>query len=364
MSTDAVLRLRLAVLALFFCLNVALTSVAVWNVTLAETAGMSGVQQIDAYIIFIGGCGVTFAFSTFDSVFLSGGVIGLSEWIGRLLAWIAFHPACLQKVWFECAWVGIFCVLEFAAAVVFTVKGTSMCRSSSGIAPVGRGGCPSRHVLLGLLWVIFGILFLYIMTLCGWAIRSYNRGHRGGFWQCAVINYRWHPSSSSTKLTPSPRMSHFRRPDPIVTRESRATPAELFPHRDGLSPAYQIEHYHPPSRSHVNSLRESIASLPAPSKSKKSSFNSSLYSDWIRSSFASQAHRPQQHTAYYYQPNEPPSPPPDQDRPRTPTVSSRPLLPQRRSLRPSVFDTSPSPFNHNGRREVRIQPLPRLTPNR
>ncbi|TFK54985.1 hypothetical protein OE88DRAFT_1653581 [Heliocybe sulcata] len=234
------LYLRALVFGLFIVCNAIICSVGVWHFSLAQMISYN--PPVDIYLIFLGALGLLFIFSVI--------------WIDMVR-----KTAVTSRVWFECAWTGVFWVMELAgtAALTASVPTTIMC--SSNAALVAPQACTSTKVLLAFTWLIMIIMLVYAVTLTMLAV--VHQKQNTDVWHTGVRAFCWFgshenlesPTVSSTRpgrsdaaaLQPQPR--HI--PPPIFTRFSlqaaEKNPAmNVLPGRTSPPPSHAY-----PARQHM-----------------------------------------------------------------------------------------------------------------
>ncbi|GJE95203.1 hypothetical protein PsYK624_113840 [Phanerochaete sordida] len=180
------------VLFVFFVIcNAIICSVAVWNHGLPEVTGHD--FQIDAYLIFLGALGVVFIIPTV--------AIDLFR-----------RHAVPSRVWFECLWVGIFCLMELAGAAALTANQSNMsCSSAANTMDV----CTSSLVMLAFGWLITVMLLVYLLALTLSAILHHDDGVP--VWQTSVRFFPWFATRASLASAPASPTRQWKKPLQLST---------------------------------------------------------------------------------------------------------------------------------------------------
>ncbi|KAI0363479.1 hypothetical protein BV20DRAFT_958176 [Pilatotrama ljubarskyi] len=139
---------RYSSFGLFILCNAIVCCVSVWNLALAQEIGWN--PMIDAYMIAISALGILFIFPVMCIDLLRKNSI-----VGR--------------VWFECVWVGVFCLLQLGgAAAISAILPNLLC--SSAASSLLSSSCTSTKVLLAFAWVGAVNLLAYFVILMVTAI--------------------------------------------------------------------------------------------------------------------------------------------------------------------------------------------------
>jgi hypothetical protein len=245
-----VLPCRYALFAAFVICNAITCSVAVWNLSLAQTGGQN--MGVDAFIILVGAVALIFIFSIIIlEVILKNTVVG--------------------RVWFESAWVGFFFVLEFCASISLAAIGPGvMCTVK--MMEIDTGSCVSTRVLLVFDWICTLLLLGYLILLT--ASAHMNQKENPQVWHCSVrqvfsVDTRIYRAGLVSPTLPS----FVKKPPPsIVAPQPRHPPSQAI--NTGLSPDYGIEYFRPqterpippvpaapPPQHQVQNTREATATL-------------------------------------------------------------------------------------------------------
>ncbi|TFK76549.1 hypothetical protein BDN72DRAFT_755999 [Pluteus cervinus] len=324
--------LRYLVFAIFIICNAIIASVSVWNFSLSKAVQQE--LQVDTYLTVVGASGLLFVFLC---IFLE----------------LAGKNSILGRVWFECAWVGVYWMLELAGAAALSAIGPKVL---CGVELFVADGCSSTQVLLAFCWICTITLMGYFLLLLVTSILYQKQDPT--IWQCEVQQFPWsNPRCLLASTPPSPSFpksqNEAKRPSAIVApKPRRVAPPELYAYRSGLSPEYEIEHYRPPSTFAQPVRPEPVA---FPTRTQMASIQQSpaaFYPQYMQSALNAQL--PQMQT----QPQETrrsSTPPPLGSWPRadimsqpTRTRSSRAALPAAQSAT-GTSPTSPSSFSRSSR---------------
>ncbi|TBU65666.1 hypothetical protein BD310DRAFT_963449 [Dichomitus squalens] len=158
---------RYSSFALFTLCNAVLCVIAVWNLTLAQEIGWT--PFVDAYLIAIGAAGILWMFP----------VMFLDQ---------LRKNALVSRVWFECAWVGLFWILNLAgAAAVTAMLPNMMCSFAANL--LLPGACATTDVLLAFSWIGMANLLVYLCVLMVSAI--IHMKDDSTIWSAHTITYPW-----------------------------------------------------------------------------------------------------------------------------------------------------------------------------
>ncbi|KAH6918686.1 hypothetical protein BKA70DRAFT_1457654 [Coprinopsis sp. MPI-PUGE-AT-0042] len=241
---------RYTVFVSFVVCNALIVTSAIWNLSLVQNAGpfcrfqdlpvavVSAAATSDKYSTFLGCAGLVFIFPV-------------------LFCEIANKDIFATKVWFELAWVALFCALGLVGAALSTVAGIdSLCQPPSFVRS------PDRPLKQSILTSSTTVL-CYLALLAVFSLLK-NREDKT-IWQCYARKFPWTFSQSQLPSTPlSP--GHQRKTSKIslrrfITRSSkaptiaaprprraandRAIQEGILSYRSGLSLEYEIEHFQP-----------------------------------------------------------------------------------------------------------------------
>jgi len=290
---------RSLILGLFVISNAIICSVAVWNLSLAQSVGQN--SQVDAYLTFLGAFALLFTFTIIFTEILRKNAI-----TGRL--------------WFETSWVGVFWIMELSgASALSAVAPSAMC--SNRVALINNDGCSSTRVLLAFSWMITIILLGYLIFLvCAAVVRQQQDSQ---IWHASVREFcRSHSRHSLGSAPNSPSLPRFQQekglPSVVAPQPRHPPPTKIYAHRNsGQGPEYDTGHYRPSSPPAVRPVPPIPAAAPPKHLLTRASImrssvpaSSSLYPAHLHSSMA----RPQ-----VLRPT-PPSPPPLGNWPRANAV--------------------------------------------
>jgi len=294
---------RYLVFGLLVICNAILCSVAVWNLSLAQSVGQS--LQVDAFLTFMGALALLFIFTI---IFIE----------------ILRKNAVTGRLWFEISWVGLFWVMELSGATALSAMTPNFLCAQSAL--IGNAACTSTHVLLAFSWLTTGILLVYLLSLVCTAIIRQNRDPQ--IWHASVIELCWCDTRHDLRSAPaSPNLPRFlKTPQLIAPQPRHPPPIAVYAYRAGMGPEYQIEHFRPPSPV----AERPVPSMPATAYSSMPA--SSLYPQHLRSSLPLQLPRPS-----------PASPPPPLGNWPRPNAVDQPLRSKRKSP-PITFRSSDTNF--------------------
>jgi len=283
---------RYLVFGLLVICNAILCSVAVWNLSLAQSVGQN--LQVDAFLTFLGAFSLLFIFTI---VFIE----------------ILRRNAVTGRLWFEVLWVGLFWIMELSgAAAVSAIVPGALCDQS----PIGNAACTSTHVLLAFSWLSTALLLGYLVCLVCVAIIRQKRDPQ--IWRANVIEFWRFDTRHDLRSAPaSPSLPRFQKTSEMFAPQPRRPPPiAVYAYRSGMGPEYQIEHFRPSSP---------VAERPIPTKppvgAKSSMPTSSLYPQHLHSSLTPQ--KPSQPS--------PASPPPPLGKWPHPNAVDQPLRSKRKT---------------------------------
>lgn len=315
--------LRYTTYGIFVVCNAIVASIAVWVLSLAQATSKSA--SVESYLIFLGSFALVFLFSIIFT---------------RLLR----NNAFTNRVWFECAWSGLFFFMELVGASLATGIPVSFCSATDAVS-IQPTCILASHVLQAFTWTCTVILMCYFLFMVAFScIHHYQDGYK--IWQCKVRHFPALGAVSGIGTmhhqagTASPMLERFISGPPVVP--TIAAPKPRHPPRplvisSGLS-QYEVEYYRPPSPPPPLPTR----SRSGRSRNRESENALQCYPDYIQSSL--------NHPPATYQPStrqqtetyrSSPSPPPLGDWPR-PDIIKRPQ--PERSARPKPeIPTASSP---------------------
>jgi NADH:ubiquinone oxidoreductase subunit 6 (subunit J) len=248
-----VLPCRYALFAAFVICHAITCSVAVWNLSLAQTVGQN--MGVDVFIISVGAIALLFIFSI-------------------IILELTLKNTIVGRVWFESAWVGFFFLLEFCASVSLAAIGPGiMC--TARMMEFNTGSCNSTRVLLVFDWICTLLLLGYLILLT--ASAHMNQKENPRVWQCSVQEVFSVDTPIYRAGLVSPTLPSFvkKMAPSIVAPQPRHPPTQAInAHISGLSPDYAIEHFRfpterpippvpaaPPPQHQVQNTREATATL-------------------------------------------------------------------------------------------------------
>jgi len=216
---------RYLVFGLLVICNAILCSVAVWNLSYAQSIGQN--FQLDAFLTFLGAFALVFIFTI-------------------LIIEILRKNAVTGRPWFEVLWVGVFWIMELSgAAAVSALAPDLLCGAQSAL--VSNVACSSTHVLLAFSWLSTVIFLVYLVSLVCAAIIRHKRDPQ--IWHAEVVEFCQSNARYGLRSAPtSPILPRFRTTEAIAVIASQPRqplPNTHYAYRSGMDPEYQIEHFRP-----------------------------------------------------------------------------------------------------------------------
>ncbi|KAF8894560.1 hypothetical protein BD779DRAFT_1501774 [Infundibulicybe gibba] len=312
---------RFIFLGLFIIWNAIITSVSVWNFSLAQSNGFNAPVQVDVYTAFIGAFSLVFVFII-------------------IFADLGFSTSVISQVWFECTWLTLLWSMHLAGAIAFsTIASGGICNAHTHNFVIQQ--CSSSQVLLAFIWISTITLLAYLSLLAVSAL-IHARVDKN-VWFANVKSFSWSNYPCRLASPPAtPSLPYFRARTPVIAapRPQRAhpVPEAIYSYRSGLDPQYQIEHYHPPSPTSTERPYPPIPAAAPPHHQAESTrqavdhtLAASLYPQYIQSSLVTQPPPVQlQPVRSHNQASVPPTPPPLGNWPH-PNAVSQPMPSRRRN---------------------------------
>ncbi|KAH9934653.1 uncharacterized protein B0H18DRAFT_977564 [Fomitopsis serialis] len=164
---------RYFVFALFIACNIGILVVAARGIPLALALGDGSMVEVDAFLLALGSVGLAFTFPI-------------------LLVDALRKQTVIRHVWFECFWVGIFCLLQLSSAgvVTLTVSGVDSC--VVGMTKKGRivlGPCVDSPLLMAFTWAAAADCLVYLLALT--VIAFIHQRDDPLIWKAYVSQYSW-----------------------------------------------------------------------------------------------------------------------------------------------------------------------------
>ncbi|KAG7452613.1 uncharacterized protein BT62DRAFT_12513 [Guyanagaster necrorhizus] len=281
---------RYAFVGLFLVFNAINASVSVWNLSLIQLIGLT--YPLDIYLTVVGACGLAMSFLI---VFVEA----------------AYDNPITGRVWFECAWVGLFLVMNFCGAVALSALNPAFCTSDAR-RQIGDIGCVSNRVILAFSWITIMLLFGYFTMLAITCLIRQKTNTK--IWQYHIRDLDT-PSSHLPSPPASPTIPYFRNAIVAPLPRRPGPPVNMM---RGLDSSYDVEAYEPQL---ARAPRNNFASQPMFSTSNQAAVTC-LYPQYIQSCMVTPS-RMQTQEPPCSQPNNTP-PPPLGDWPRA-DILSRPL---------------------------------------
>ncbi|TFK42685.1 hypothetical protein BDQ12DRAFT_676626, partial [Crucibulum laeve] len=301
-------------LGLFIICNAIIASIAVWNLSILQSSGLSlSSTGIDSFLVFVGTSGLCLIFVI---IFLE-----LSD-----------KDIFIGRVWFECAWVGLYGAMQLAGAVALTSVAHHQSCNPTIFSPTGSS-CESTQILLAFTWISGLFLMSYLLLLVVASVIKSKKDPT--IWHCNVRRFPWVRVRHSVPSGPSsPALPRFQSPPPIIAPKPQRAPAlpeAIYSYRSGLSSEYEVEHYQPYGMINSGPITDTsfppvLAPLRHPSQSR-AAYSTAFYPQLVQNAISSQpspSYVPQQNPM-------PPSPPPLGDWPRL-DATSRPSRTKQRQL--------------------------------
>lgn len=234
---------RYALFGLFVVCNAIICSVAVWNHSLVQATGGQTVQ-VDVYLIFLGAFSLAFIFPI-------------------IFADLLCTDPLSARVWFECAWIALFWLMQLAGAAAVTAIVPHI-QCSAQATKWNDNSCLSTHILVAFTWICTIILLLYLFLLVVTTITTQRIDP--DVWHHNVRYLRIETTRQClSSAQNSPTASHFAKgrgtSEAYKNHSLRpVAPNPVYGHRAGLDSEYEIEHYRPYEPQHMP--EDSALSLP------------------------------------------------------------------------------------------------------
>ncbi|PPQ83334.1 hypothetical protein CVT25_003973 [Psilocybe cyanescens] len=351
----------------FLICNAVITSVAVWNLSIIETIpSLSNAKQTDALLIFVGASGLLLILTIFFFDLHGGNV-----------------P--LVRVWFELAWVALYCILELAGAAALTAQSTSQTCDPNPMFFASSSPCASTQVLQAFTWICATLLLGYLTFLS--ILTIVKRRDDPTIWHCTVRRFPVATNQTIKDVPPSPGYPRFREELPIIAAPiPRRLPTHREPilsynsglsYRSGLGLDYEIEHYQSPESviysptSEEQAISRPIFTFPATiapvaarasriaaeqeQRIQQPAYSSPFYHTSVQSAFESQRNQPQAPAPAHVEQIRrlPPSPPPLGDWPRL-DATSKPSRVKRKPL--PLPQPESEPHDPQSHQRLQLQP--------
>ncbi|KAG2755990.1 hypothetical protein P692DRAFT_20792336 [Suillus brevipes Sb2] len=267
---------RYVLFGLFVVCNAIICSVAVWNHSLVQATGGQTVQ-VDVYLIFLGAFSLAFIFP-----------------MRVIFADLLCTDPLSARVWFECAWIALFWLMQLAGAAAVTAIVPHI-QCSAQATKLNDNSCLSTHILVAFTWICTIILLLYLSLLVVTTITTQRIDP--DVWHHNVRYLRIETTRQClSSAQNSPTASHFAKgrgtSEAYKSHSLRpVAPNPVYGHRAGLNSEYEIEHYRPyePQHMPVDSALSLPEAIPAPFVSYPSPAR--VYSQRIRANAMEQPFR-------------------------------------------------------------------------
>ncbi|KAG6850527.1 hypothetical protein H0H93_012143 [Arthromyces matolae] len=230
---------------LFIACNAIVASVAVWNHSLAQATDLN--TQFDLYLIFLGCLGLVHIFTVLvTQIMLFYPSYSLPP---RIFIELAYRHSITGRVWFECLWFGVFCLMYMAWPE--SVRSKSFHReagASAASALFPTNSCTFRSERLT---KVSEVLFYFSLLVIASLLHLPSDSQ---IFHCYVHKFPWGEVRRTIhKAPPSPTLSQtFRKMPPVVApKPQRPPPVAIYNHRAGLSSEYEIESYATPKPDEV-----------------------------------------------------------------------------------------------------------------
>jgi len=338
MISSILIPLRNLVFGLSVACNAIIASVAVWNLSIAQsvdsdrasvqsipsgihTSSLTGAVPVDAFLIFVGAFGLTLVF-------------------GIVFVTLGLQNPFTNRVWFELCWVGTLFIIEMvgastASAIVYPTTCLNQPDEDLLDAP---GACTSSRVLIAFTWICTLVLLSYFIMLLISALLQ--RRSDPDIWYCRLQHFpplqalRNDPQTPTLSRTVEGKTLSIQAPRPRRPAPSRDL---FYSYRSGLGPEYEIEHYQPdPDAPPSNPSRSVTFSNAFPREVPGPHTASSFYPQYMQSSIPRPP--PSQPMPSEPQSSAPPSPPPLGAWPRA-DIMSQATRPKRKAVPSSSLPT-------------------------
>lgn len=233
---------RYLVFGLLVICNAILCSVAVWNLSYAQSVGQN--FQLDTFLTFLGAFALVFIFTI-------------------IVVEILRKNAVTGRLWFEVLWVGIFWIMELSGAAAVSASAYDLsCGAQSTL--VSNVACSSTHVILAFSWLSTVILLVYFVSLMCAAIIRHK--HDPQIWHAEVVEFCQSNARYGLRSAPtSPILPRFRTTEAIAVIASQ--PRQPLSNTDyaygsGMDPEYKIEHFRPLSPAAERPVPSFLAAAP------------------------------------------------------------------------------------------------------
>jgi len=252
----------------FIICNAIIASVSVWNFSISKALQQE--LRIDTYLTFVGVSGLLFI-----------SLIIVLELLRK--------DSITGRVWFECSWVGIYWMLELAAASALSAVGPRVMCARKAVKVISES-CSSTRTLLAFSWICTIILMSYFLFLVVTTATCLLQERDCSIWQREVREFPWSDTQSTPKSISRTRSLHTsgNQASAIMAPQPRqAAPAELYAYR-GPAPQHEIEYYQPPTAF----SRPAIPEPAIPGHRQKMSMKqmpASVYPKAVQSSMAAQS---------------------------------------------------------------------------
>jgi len=220
---------RLFFFGTFIICNAIIASVSVWNFSISKAIQQE--LRIDTYLTFVGVSGLLF--------------ISLIIFLELLR-----KDSITGRIWFECSWVGIYWMLELAAASALSAVGPRVMCGRKAVNAISES-CSSTRTLLAFSWICTIILMSYFLFLVVTTATHQLQERDASIWQREVREFPW-PNTRSTPKSTSPTTffgnSGTQTSAVMAPQPRQAAPAELYAYQGGRTAQHEIEYSRPFSR--------------------------------------------------------------------------------------------------------------------
>jgi hypothetical protein len=198
----------------------------VWNYSLVRSTQPA---QVDVYLIFLGAFSLL---SIFTLIFVE----------------LLCANALTTRVWFECAWVALFWIMQLAGgAALIAIESDLAC--SFGTTTFRNTLCTSEYLLLAFTWMCTVMLLVYLVALMLLTVSQHHGEPK--IWVSDVRGLRATAKRQCSPITPNSPWTNRCKKRPSVDiytpypRRSSPVQPFPFPYRTGLSDDYEIEPFRP-----------------------------------------------------------------------------------------------------------------------
>ncbi|KZT68209.1 hypothetical protein DAEQUDRAFT_344675 [Daedalea quercina L-15889] len=144
-----------------------------------------------------------FVFATIevDTFLIALSSVGLAFVFPILIVDAMRKESVVRHVWFECFWVGIFCLIQLASAGVVTITMSGIeCVTYDKNGILTLGPCVDSQILMAFTWAAAADFLLYLLALT--AIAFIHQRDDPLIWKAYVSQYSWFATRRSLGSEP------------------------------------------------------------------------------------------------------------------------------------------------------------------